>query len=127
MAYFRLADSASPFRDLDGWLRRRLRQIHWKHWKTAARRHNLRIRSIHERNARRWGGSGKGYWRVAGSGILHVALPNTYWDRLRPQDPQPNLAASLPNGLTNRRMRARMSGGVSRGGATPPLLDSIRA
>ena len=83
MAYFRLADLASPFRDLDGWLRRRLRQIHWKHWKTAAaRRHNLRIRGISERNARQWGGSGKGYWRVAGSGILHVALPNTYWDHL---------------------------------------------
>ena len=83
MAYFRLADSASPCRDLDGWLRRRLRQIHWKHWKTAAaRRHNLRIRGIPERNARQWGGSGKGYWRVAGSGILQVALPNTYWDRL---------------------------------------------
>jgi RNA-directed DNA polymerase len=83
MAYFRLADVASPFRDLDGWLRRRLRQIHWKHWKTAAaRRHNLRIRGISERNARQWGGSGKGYWRVAGSGILHVALPNTYWDHL---------------------------------------------
>jgi RNA-directed DNA polymerase len=83
MAYFRLADVASPFRDLDGWLRRRLRQIHWKHWKTAAaRRHTLRIRGISERNARQWGGSGKGYWRIAGSGILHVALPNTYWDRL---------------------------------------------
>jgi RNA-directed DNA polymerase len=83
MAYFRLADVASPFRDLDGWLRRRLRQIHWKHWKTAAaRRHNLRIRGISERNARQWGGSGKGYWRVANSGILHVALPNAYWDHL---------------------------------------------
>jgi RNA-directed DNA polymerase len=83
MAYFRLADVASPFRDLDGWLRRRLRQIHWKHWKTAAaRRHNLRIRGIPEHNARRWDGSGKGYWRIAGSGILHVALPNTYWDHL---------------------------------------------
>jgi RNA-directed DNA polymerase len=83
MAYFRLADVANPFRDLDGWLRRRLRQIHWKHWKTAAaRRHNLRIRGIPERDARQWGGSGKGYWRVASSRILQVALPNTYWDRL---------------------------------------------
>jgi hypothetical protein len=24
----------------------------------------------------------KGYWRVAGSQILSVALPNTYWDNL---------------------------------------------
>jgi hypothetical protein len=79
----RLAEGASTFRDLDGWLRRRLRQIHWKHWKTAAaRRHNLRIRGIPERDARKWGSSGKGYWRVAGSGILQVSLPNTYWTRL---------------------------------------------
>ena len=41
-----------------------------------------RIRGIPERDARRWGGSGKGYWRIASSGILQVALPNTYWDHL---------------------------------------------
>jgi len=52
-------------------------------WKsTAAKRHNLRIRGISERNARKWGGSSKGYWRIAGSQILGVALPNTYWDHL---------------------------------------------
>jgi transposase len=39
-----------------GWLRRRLRQVRWKEWKTtAAKRHNLRIRGISERSAR--GGS----------------------------------------------------------------------
>ena len=38
----------------------------------------------------------------------------------RPEDPQPDLAASQPNGLTNRRMRTRTSGGVRGGGATPP-------
>jgi hypothetical protein len=42
----------------------------------------------------------------------------------RPQDPQPNLATSPYNGLTNRRMRARMSGGVRGGGATPPPTRS---
>src|SRR5690349_10390038 len=38
----------------------------------------------------------------------------------RPEDPEPDLAAFQPNGLTNRRMRTRMSGGVRGGGATPP-------
>ncbi|MGH4001699.1 MAG: group II intron maturase-specific domain-containing protein, partial [Pseudonocardiaceae bacterium] len=62
MAYFRLADSERTFRDLDGWLRRRLRQVRWKQWKTTAvKRHNLRIRGISERNARKWAGSSKGY------------------------------------------------------------------
>ncbi len=51
MAYFRLADSERMFRSLDGWLRRRLRQVRWKEWKTtAAKRHNLRIRGISESN-----------------------------------------------------------------------------
>jgi RNA-directed DNA polymerase len=51
MAYFRLADAQQrTFRDLDGWLRRRLRQVRWKEWKTtAAKRHNLRIRGTKEK------------------------------------------------------------------------------
>ena len=78
-----LADSERIFRSLDGWLRRRLRQVRWKEWKTtAAKRHNLRIRGISELNVRKWAGSSNGYWRVAGSQILGVALPNTYWDHL---------------------------------------------
>ena len=40
MACFRLADSKTTFRDLDGSLRRRLRQVRWEEWKTtAAKRH----------------------------------------------------------------------------------------
>ena len=83
MAYFWLADAGPVFASLDGWLRRRLRQVRWKEWKTtAAKRHNLRIRGIPERQARKWAGSSKGYWRVSGSKILQVSLPNSYWDRL---------------------------------------------
>jgi RNA-directed DNA polymerase len=83
MAYFRLADTGNLVRETDRWLRRRLRQVRWKEWKTtAAKRHNLRIRGISELNVRKWAGSSKGYWRVAGSQILGVALPNTYWDHL---------------------------------------------
>ena len=49
VAYFRLAERVSVLGKLDGWLRRRLRQIRWKEWKTtAAKRHNLRIRGISE-------------------------------------------------------------------------------
>ena len=83
MAYFRLADAERMFRSLDGWLSRSLRQVRWKEWKTtAAKRHNLRIRGISESSARKWGGSSKVYWRVAGSNVLQVSLPNAYWNRL---------------------------------------------
>jgi len=83
MAYFRLAQRVSALGKLDGWLRRRLRQIRWKEWKTAAaKRHNLRIRDISESEARKWAGVTRIYWRVAGSQILQVSLPNSYWNRL---------------------------------------------
>jgi len=83
MAYFRLADTGNMVRELDRWLRRRLRQVRWKEWKTtAAKRHNLRIRGISELNVRKWAGSSWGYWRVAGSQILGISLPNSYWDHL---------------------------------------------
>jgi len=83
MAYFRLAQRVSVLGKLDGWLRRRLRQIRWKEWKTtAAKRHNLRIRGISESEARKWAGVSRRYWRVAGSQILQVSLPNSYWNHL---------------------------------------------
>jgi hypothetical protein len=82
-AYFRLAQRVSVLRRLDGWLRRRLRQIRWKEWKTtAAKRHNLRILGISENEARKWAGISRRYWRVAGSQVLQISLPNSYWNRL---------------------------------------------
>jgi hypothetical protein len=83
VAYFRLAQRVSVLGKLDGWLRRRLRQVRWKEWKTtAAKRHNLRIRGISEGEARKWAGVSRRYWKVAGSQILQVSLPNSYWNHL---------------------------------------------
>ena len=82
-AYFAYADTPRPFADLDEWLRRRLRQVRWKEWKRyQTRRRNLRALGIPERTAREWAGSRKGYWRIAGSVVLHRALPNAYWNQL---------------------------------------------
>jgi RNA-directed DNA polymerase len=82
-AYFALADSPRPLRDLDEWLRRRLRQIRWKEWKRPrTRRRNLRALGVPEHKAREWASSGKGYWRIAGSAPLQRALPNAYWTEL---------------------------------------------
>ena len=79
-AYYWLADTPTPFEELDEWLRRRLRQVRWKEWKRyRTRRRNLRALGMSERDAREWAGSRKGYWRVAGSWILSRALPNAYW------------------------------------------------
>jgi RNA-directed DNA polymerase len=78
-AYFSLADTPWPFIELDGWLRRRLRQARWKEWKRVrTRRRNLQALGMPEREAREWAGTKKGYWRVARS-ALHRALPAAYW------------------------------------------------
>jgi group II intron reverse transcriptase/maturase len=83
MGYFQLADTPKVFRELDGWFRRRMRQIRWKEWKnTATKRRNLRALGIPEQSAREWAGSSKGYWRIAGSPVLDRALPDSYWDDL---------------------------------------------
>jgi group II intron reverse transcriptase/maturase len=79
-AYFSLAEGERPFRDLDEWLRRRLRQVRWKEWKRyPARRRNLRSLGASERQAREWAGSGKGPWRIAGSWVLSGTLTDAYW------------------------------------------------
>lgn len=81
-AYFKLAETPEEFRDIDGWLRRRLRQVRWEEWKQpATRKRKLRGLGVPPREAREWGGSGKGPWRAAGT-FLSRALPNSYWDTL---------------------------------------------
>jgi len=80
--YFALAETPRVFENLDKWLRRRLRQVRWKEWKLPkARRRNLRGLGLPAREAYEWGGSRKGYWRVAGT-FLSRALPNKYWEDL---------------------------------------------
>jgi group II intron reverse transcriptase/maturase len=79
-AYFMLVDHPRPLRDLDEWLRRRLRQVRWKEWKRIrTKRRNLIALGIPEQQAHRWACSRKGYWRIAGSAPLQRALPNAYW------------------------------------------------
>jgi group II intron reverse transcriptase/maturase len=81
MGYFRLADTPGVFSGLDEWFRRRMRQIRWKEWKRPQTRYrNLRALGLGDRRAREGASSSKGYWRIAGSPVLQVALPNRYWD-----------------------------------------------
>jgi RNA-directed DNA polymerase len=82
-AYFALADTPSVFKELDEWLRRRLRQVAWKQWKKIRTKwRNLQRHGIPRRKAWEWAKSRKGSWRVAGSYILAQALPNAFWSEL---------------------------------------------
>lgn len=81
--YFRIADAKSHLRQLDEHLRRRLRQLIWKQWKTPANRYrNLRARGVSEFWAIRAGGTSKGDWRLSASPPLHKALNNAFWEEL---------------------------------------------
>jgi hypothetical protein len=96
-AYFALAETPSVFEEFDEWLRRRLRQVRWKEWKTCgAKRRNLRSLGIPDDLARQWAASRKGYWRLSGSAPLSRAMPISYWTDL----------GLVPIGVGVRRLRA---------------------
>jgi group II intron reverse transcriptase/maturase len=80
--YFRLADTPRTLRDLDKWIRHRLRAIQLKHWRnysTILRELKARGLSAHEawevaRNTGRW-------W-ASSAGTLNRALPIRHFDSL---------------------------------------------
>jgi group II intron reverse transcriptase/maturase len=80
--YFRLAVTPTIFRELDEWIRHRLRALQLKHWKrgtTIFRELRARGLSVHAAakvatNARRW-------WRNSAMAI-NIALPNSLFDEL---------------------------------------------
>ncbi|MCR4957558.1 MAG: group II intron reverse transcriptase/maturase [Prevotella sp.] len=73
--YFSYADMGSKAKDIDQWLRRRLRMCIWKSWKQPRTRvKNLIKCGIDKRWAYQWGNTSKGYWRIAGSWILARAI-----------------------------------------------------
>ncbi|MGG3739374.1 group II intron reverse transcriptase/maturase [Aeribacillus pallidus] len=78
--YFALADTPSRFKELDEWIRRRLRMILWKEWKNPKTRvRKLISLKVNPNKAFEWGNSRKKYWRIACSPILHKTLGNSYW------------------------------------------------
>jgi RNA-directed DNA polymerase len=79
--YFSLADTPSIFRDLDSWIRRRLRMCLWKQWKKPKTKIKRLISlGIPKDKAFEWGNTRKGYWRIARSPILQRTLDNQYWE-----------------------------------------------
>ena len=75
--HYHIASIKTTRNEWDGWLRRRLRMYIWKQWKRNwTRIQNLRRLGIDARQARRWGNSRLGYWRIAGSQILQCSITN---------------------------------------------------
>ena len=77
LGYFGIASMKTTMQEWDGWLRRRIRMYIWKQWKKPkARVGNLMKLGMSRWKAYRNGNSRKGYWAVAGSGILTHTVTN---------------------------------------------------
>jgi RNA-directed DNA polymerase len=76
MAYFRHIGVKSVLGDLDGWIRRHLRQILWVQWKRSfTRAKNLMRLGLDEKRAWHSAQNGRGSWWNAGASHLNEALP----------------------------------------------------
>ncbi|EMJ7025673.1 group II intron reverse transcriptase/maturase [Escherichia coli] len=81
-SYFQLAQTPKIFKDLDSWIRHRLRAIQLKHWRTGTTVYN-RLRSLgatHEQAALMAGGAGH-WWRHSEAGLNRI-LTVDYFDAL---------------------------------------------
>jgi Group II intron, maturase-specific domain len=78
--YFKLQERTSLFRELDGWIRHRLRMLHLKHWKNGPNAYReLRARGLPEQEARKVAGNLRSWWRNS-----HMAQSGTACELLRP-------------------------------------------
>ncbi|MBE7170310.1 MAG: group II intron reverse transcriptase/maturase [Williamsia sp.] len=73
--YFRMASMVVKIRDLDGWVRNRLRYCIWHDWKKPERkRKNLMRLGVERQHAYLWSRTRKGGWAVAQSPILGTTV-----------------------------------------------------
>ncbi len=82
-AYFGFCETTAVFRDLDSWIRRRLRCVIWKQWKVfRRRRRGLMTRGLDRKLASMTAFCSQGPWRLSQSKAMHVAFPTAYFDSL---------------------------------------------
>ncbi|RDY27975.1 hypothetical protein CG710_020035 [Lachnotalea glycerini] len=80
VSYFRLADMRATLKELDEWLRRRIRLCYWKQWKKIKTKHDNLVK-LGAMNWKAWeyANTRKGYWRTSNSPILATTLTNKYF------------------------------------------------
>jgi len=78
-AYIRLATTPSVYKELDEWIRRRLRQMQWKRWKRGTTRYRELVRLGVPKERAALGAGGTSPWRMSRTPVIHEALSNAYW------------------------------------------------
>jgi len=81
--YFGFCETPSVLRELDQWIRRRLRAVVWKQWRRGPTRFaELRRRGVGRDQAAQAAGSPRGPWRISISPALSIALSNAFFTSL---------------------------------------------
>lgn len=81
--YYGIANAVAKLKELDKWIRRRLKACIWKQWKKISTRHrNLVKLGINKYKAWEYANTRKGYWRISKSPILSKSLNNKYLESL---------------------------------------------
>jgi RNA-directed DNA polymerase len=78
-AYFGFCQTPQVLHNLDAWIRRRLRMVLWKQWRSGPNRFaQLRKRGVSRDHAAIAAGAKSGYWRMSRHVTVQQALPNAY-------------------------------------------------
>lgn len=83
LGYFGFCQTPAVLRDLDSWIRHRLRCLQWKQWKVYRRRKTeLLQRGINPELAHLTAFSAKGPWRMSHTPGVRIALNNRCFDQM---------------------------------------------
>ena len=80
-AYFGIAEVLSPLRDIDKWVRRKLRCYLWNQWEPSGYR-ELRKRGVCVREVWHTSKSAHGQWWLSKTPALTIALPLRFLTKL---------------------------------------------
>jgi len=81
--YYGFCQTPRVLKNLDAWIRRRLRMYLWRQWGNGRNRFaELRRRGVPKFNAAVAAGSPTGYWRMSGHPAVQQALRNAYFDSI---------------------------------------------
>jgi RNA-directed DNA polymerase len=81
--YYQLAQVEGTFKELDQWMRRKLRQMLWRQWKRSyTRAAHLIKRGLSRERALKSAGNGRGSWWNSGASHMNEAFPQRYFDEV---------------------------------------------
>ncbi len=84
VAYFRLTEEKGGLEELDGWIRRKVRALLWRHWKRVyTRAQNLKRAGLSHESAWQSATNRRGPWWNGGSSHMNAAYPKSWFDRMK--------------------------------------------